>query len=231
MRRRVGPEVSATPLLRMIESPCAPRSSPSRRRPRAFSGKTLAAFCALFCFFLASFAFALPPQRLLLEKVTANAGSGVLTLNLSLTVDNEDGLRDMLKDGAVLELLASVVVERERSWWANAEVASRDFSSIIRHDPLSRDFLVTLPADEEPTELRDRNLTRLLHNSWRKLVLYVVPVQRLEEEEIGEEAVVNLTLSLHHTEVPPWLEKSLVFWSSEVVPKEKRTLKVPLPVK
>lgn len=202
----------------------------SDRRTRTFGGKTFVSFCLLFLILSISAAFALPPQRLVVEKFTADTRNGILTLNLSLTVDNEDGLRDMLKDGAVLELLASVAVERERSWWANAEVASRDFSSIIRHDPLSRDFLVSLPSEEEPTELRDRNLTRLLHNSWRKLALHVTTVQLLEQEEIGEEAVVTLTISLQHTDVPPWLEKSLIFWSSQVVPTEKRTLKVPLPV-
>lgn len=148
------------------------------------------------------------------------------TLSLSLTVDDEDGLRDMLKDGAVLELLAAVSVERHRSWWANAEIVNLGYSSILRHDPLSRDFIVTIPSPDGIDELRDRNLTRLLHNSWRKLTLRIMPVERIEAGDPDDEYILLLTVTLQHTEVPPWLEKSLIFWSSQVVPQEKRSIPI-----
>lgn len=153
----------------------------------------------------------------------------MLTLGLSLTVDNEDGLRDLLKDGAVLELVIDVSVERERSWWGNAEAAAVEYASTIRHDPLSRDFLVSVPARDGKKEFRDRNLTRLLHASWRKLVLPVAPLKELQRNEPADAYLVTIGFSLHHTEVPPWLEKTIVFWSTDVVPREKQTIRFNMP--
>jgi hypothetical protein len=191
--------------------------------------RSAACFCLLLAFFCALPAFALPPQRLLLEPPLAAAENGVLTLSLSLTVDHEDGLRDLLKDGAVLELAISVTVERERSWWSNAEAADVAFSSVLRHDPLSRDFLVTVPAPDGDRELRDKNLTRLLFASWRKLSLPIISLETLRRNEDADEYAIAVSIGLHHTEVPPWLEKTLVFWSADVVPAEKRTVHFTMP--
>ena len=174
-------------------------------------------------------AMALPPQKLMLAPPATSLRGGDIFLNLSLTVDNEDGLRDLLKDGAVLQLGITVTVSRKRSWWSNVELAHREYRSVIRHDPLSREFVLELPSDSEEKTLRDKNLTRLLHASWRKLSLYVAPLRALRAEGSGEEFVIAFEASLQHTEVPPWLEKSSIFWSSDVVPPEKRELPFRLP--
>ena len=89
--------------------------------------------------------------------------------------------------------------------------------------------MLELPSDGEEKTLRDKNLTRLLHASWRKLSLYVAPLRTLRAEGSGEEFVIACEVSLQHTEVPPWLEKSSIFWSSDVVPPEKRELPFRLP--
>lgn len=195
--------------------------------PPSGRGLLFAAPCLLLLgvfLFLSLPAHASPPQKLLLAPPATSVLNSELFLNLSLTVDDEDGLRDLLKDGAVLRLGLSVAMNRKRSWWTNAEVVSREYHSIIRHDPLTRDFVVTLPASDGEKTLRDKNLTRLLHASWRKLSLLVAPLQVLYAQGEKEEFLISFTLSLQHTEVPPWLEKSFIFWSSDVVPQEKRTL-------
>lgn len=200
-----------------------------RRANRRAAGILRLLFVILF-FFFHSQAVAVPPQKLLLAPPSAAFQNGWLIVSLSLTVDNEDGLRDLLKDGAVLELGISAAVEEERSWWANNTLAARDFSSFIRHDPLSREFQVALPQDDAPQEFRDRNLTRLIFATWRELKLKIASLEQLRlESGDADEAVIVLTISLKHAEVPPWLEKSGVFWSSDVVPQEKRTLRIPLP--
>lgn len=185
--------------------------------------------CAL-CVLFALPAQALPPQRLLwLKPPEVSLEGGMLTLQLSLSVDNEDGLRDLLKDGAVLELRIVASVERERSWWSNAEAVTRTFSSQIRHDPLSRDFITSLPTLNGTKELRDRNLTRLLYASWKELDLPVALLADVLRAEEAENYALSLIISLQHTDVPPWLEKTLVFWSKDVVPEEKRTLHFTVP--
>jgi hypothetical protein len=202
----------------------APQLSFFLRRP-FFPGSGFSVFASLFLVLLLTCpAFALPPQKLLLDPPVPKAEHGVLTVNLSLTVDSEDGLRDLLKDGAVLELLIDVTVERERFLWSNAEAAAVTFTSVIHHDPLSRDFVVSVPTRDGEKELRDRNLTRLLHASWRRLSLPIASLENLRRNENADEYAITLVIDLRHTDVPPWLEKTLVFWSADVVSQEKRTV-------
>jgi hypothetical protein len=142
-----------------------------------------------------------------------------LTAEISIAVDNEASLRDLLKDGAILELEIQASVERLRSLLGNAELSRQTRVSLLRHDPLSREFLLTVPGAEDDTELRDRNLTRLLYAGWKKLALPLVPLKALRDEGEDEEFAVRLDIALRHADVPPWLQKNIVFWSSEVAPQ------------
>lgn len=192
-----------------------------------FLASTLSLIFSFFFFFTPS-ALALPPTRLLINSPALSFQDGVLQFTLSITVDDEEGLREIMKDGAVLELMTTVDVERERSWWANAKVFSRVYSSILQHDPLSRDFIVTFPEKDGERELRDRNLTRLLYESWKKLSFPILPAAALTRQE-NEAYHLHFTITLRHIGVPPWLEKNLFFWSPEVVPPENGALPIPPP--
>lgn len=172
---------------------------------------------------------ALPPQHFVITPPNVSVTNNSLYLNLSLTVDSEDGLRDLLKDGAVLRLGISIELAGKRSWWVNDKIVERQYASVLRHDPLTRDFILSLPALDGDKSIRDKNLTRLLHSSWRALSLPVTPLQTIYDAQSGQDFEISLQLSLQHTEVPPWLEKSFVFWSSDVVPQEKLTLSWSLP--
>lgn len=153
----------------------------------------------------------------------------MLSVALSLNVDNEDGLRDMLKDGAVLALSIATTLERKRSWWSNEVIASTEFVSTILHDPLTRDFIVLIPEEQDRKQIRDKNLTRLLHTTWQTLSLPVLSLTDLLLQEQEAEYSLILDISLQHTEVPPWLENNLMFWSSKVVPSEKIVLPFHMP--
>lgn len=220
------------------------RSASSLFSP-GFSGRPvlLKACFLLAClavFLLHSPAHALPPKQFVFTTPAARLVADTVRVDLSITVDNEEGLRDMLKDGAVLELAIDLTLERKRSLWANAEVAARRYVSVLRHDPLTREFLLTLPgngngqfsetepdgetppAEEVPgngktREIRDKNLTRLLNAGWRALSLPLAPMQDIQAENGDADYEILINISLEHIEVPPWLEKS-VLWSSSVVP-------------
>lgn len=199
-------------------------------RPGRLSGFLPAVLVFFSILLFSPCARALPPTQLLIDRPALHYNEGALVLSLSVSVNDEEGLRDMLKDGAVLELTTTVGVERERSWWANAEEFTYSFSSVLRHDPLSRDFIATLPLEDGEKELRDRNLTRLLHESWKKLSFPVISLATLQQAANGESSfLLRYTVTLRHIEVPPWLEKSLVFWSAEVVPPEQGDLPITLP--
>ncbi len=198
-------------------------------RPGGLFGFLPAVFFLFSLLLVPHTAQALPPTRLLIDRPALQYRDGVLVFSLSVSVNDEEGLRDMLKDGAVLELTTAVSIERERSWWANAEEFTYSFPSVLRHDPLSRDFIATLPLHDGERELRDRNLTRLLHESWKKLSFTVVPLETLWSTGEENTFLLNYTVTLRHIEVPPWLEKSLVFWSAEVTPPEQGSLSITPP--
>lgn len=172
-------------------------------------------------------ALAVPPENFLLETPRIRVQDNMLVLDLSVSVDSEDGLRDLLKDGASLALNVTVTIERNSSWWKNAEISSTSYLSHLRHDPLTRDFLVTIPGTEQ--QLRDRSLIRLLHSSWRAFSLTVIPVRFLEVHGQDSAFSVTCSFSLRHTHVPPWLESNSVFWSSDIVKPEQRTVMLRLP--
>jgi hypothetical protein len=189
-----------------------PDHAHARRGPAVF-------FLLLLFQVVASPAYALPPHRLTADPPPAlRAADGDLVEELSIAVDNEPGLRDLLKDGAILELEISASVERVRSILGNADLGQKTYLSVIRHDPLSREFLLTVPDAEKSREMRDKNLSRLLHAGWKNLALPVIPLKTMRDEGEDEEFVVKLRITLQHADVPPWLRKNFVFWSSEVAP-------------
>jgi hypothetical protein len=163
-------------------------------------------------------AVAVPPQKFVIDGPKAVVAGDALSVALAVSVDDEDGLRDMLRDGAVLALTIAVELERRRTWWTNETVFSKEFVSTIWHDPLTRDFVVNLPGPEEDTQSRDKNLTRLLHATWRLLSVPVIALHAIPPEGPDAEYRILLDISLEHTEIPPWLKQSTVFWSSKVVP-------------
>lgn len=186
-------------------------------------------FGAMLGFVLAMFqahgtAEAAPPQRFVIEGPELREDAGRLTAECSVTVDDEDGLRALLKDGAVLELRIGMTVERKRSWWSNSEVSSSVFVSGLRHDPLTREFLLTMPSEGREILHRDRNLTRLLYATWRDLRLPLASLHLFESPDGPKDYLLTFNFELRHTELPPWLEKSPGFWSADVVPSEQRQL-------
>ncbi|MDR1946515.1 MAG: DUF4390 domain-containing protein [Desulfovibrio sp.] len=202
-------------------------SIPFNRHVKPCSGRgNPAAFLLipLFCM-LASSAFAVAPRRLIADPPPVlRIDDDVLTTEISIAVDNEADLLGMLKDGAILELGISASVERLRSILGNAALGRREYISVIRHDPLSREFLMSVPDADKDRELRDRNLTRLLHAGWSKLILPVISLEVLRDEGEDEKYAVNMEITLRHADVPPWLQKNFVFWSSEVAPQLNFTL-------
>ncbi|MDR0339856.1 MAG: DUF4390 domain-containing protein, partial [Desulfovibrio sp.] len=189
---------------------------------RRFAVVLLAPLLALLLPVAAS--LAVPPRGMVIESPKSHITDGYVFLDLSLSVDSEEGLRDMLKDGAVLQLTVNAVMERKRSFWSNEDLVEESFSSILRHDPLHREFIVLIPSPEGEVELRDRNLTRLIHASWRKLSLRLISLEALSVEAADDIFLIQVDISLRHTDVPPWLEKSTVFWSADVVPSESFSL-------
>ncbi len=183
-------------------------------------------FCATACLFLAVFfylfsqfpAHAAEQELVVYSAKLENTSAGMFAA-LSCSVSDEDALRDLLKDGATIELAISFDIEGKRSWWSDAELLHKTFTSKLSHDPLSREFAVTVPGATGPITLRQKNLTRLIHQSWRNLRLPLLSPAEQASLDPEREHTLRITFYMHHVEVPPWLEQSTLFWSPDVAPQ------------
>ncbi len=141
--------------------------------------------------------------------------AGKLWVSLPLSVTSEDDLSALLRERSTLELRIDTLVQKKRTLWLNKDLAEQTFTSIMRHDPLSREFKLTHPVSGQVAS--DPLLRRLLANTWKKLEL---PLADATLFEPGEDYLVEIEISLKHTELPSWLERTLVFWNKDVVNSE-----------
>ncbi len=165
--------------------------------------------------------FAVPPKYFDVMDAALATDSGVITVSLSISVDNVDGLYAMLKDGASLELLVAAKLERVRTFWTNVTLADVELVSTLQHNPLTREFSLFMPGAAAP--MLDKNLERLLAATWQKYSVFFGPVSILDGEADSEYRAV-LTLNLQHAKPPPWLAKDFMLWSKAIVEPETITL-------
>lgn len=187
---------------------------PGRRCSSSKASRRVALVLALLC------SFCFPLAATALEHFVGDAPevyfkNKTLLLHLRVSVDDEGGLRLLLRDGAILELALKVTVERKRTLWANENIATLEFSSQLKYDPLTRQYLLITPATRETVQAA--NLRSLLADTWKDLDL---PLLEAGSFVNGEDYRVDLGMSLQYTELPPWLDRSLVFWSRDVVQSE-----------
>ncbi len=161
------------------------------------------------------------PGRFVLSAFSLEYRDGMLLVSLGIGVADMEALRVMLKDGAQMELAGEIRVVRPRILLPNTTIAERRFSFFLRHDTLTRDFELRLPPPPEAPKdgggpvFRNKQLDLLLDSTLERLLGPVAPVSSFE---IGLDYRVDLSLSLRHTDVPPWLSRTLIFWSWDVVP-------------
>ncbi|MDR2502970.1 MAG: DUF4390 domain-containing protein [Deltaproteobacteria bacterium] len=169
------------------------------------------------------------PARFILERAQWVEGNGKLWLKLSLGLENEALLEELLRDGIKLELRIETRLERKRSFWFNAGMAEAEFVSSLSYDHLSGEFKMTLPGREQVQ--RGPALLRLLTEGW---LAFKLPLAELSLVEADEEYLIEADIGLVRAEMPGWLDRTLIFMSKNVVETEHitldyRTLHAPLP--
>ncbi|CAK7028588.1 MAG: hypothetical protein DELT_02682 [Desulfovibrio sp.] len=164
-------------------------------------------------------ALAVPPKYFTVENPRLEMQDGNITVKLGIGVDNPIGLFEMLKDGASVELVVNAKLERVRTLWTNVAVAELELLSSLQHNPLTREFSLYMPGVEKP--LLDKNLDRLITATWQKFEVPFGPVSILNGEEKDSEYRITLTLRLQHAKPPPWLAKSFMIWSKDILDPEK----------
>ena len=144
---------------------------------------------------------------LTLTDVSMELESRLLRLRSSLALENPTPVRQQLQDGAQMGLTCTLSLERVNTF-RNSEVASTTRLFMLRHDPLTREFVMSSGSDK----FQLRYLTPLLEQGWKDTPLELSLPGPLEPGEYR----LRLHLTLELTDIPPWMAKTLFFWSWEV---------------
>ena len=184
-------------------------------------------FCCVLPLLLLTFLCSSPvhaatPKNFSLGSPALSMSENNISLLVPVGVDSLEGLRDMLRDGAIMELSIRARITRVRSFLPDVSIMEQNFTSLVRYNPLTREFSLTAPQAEQA--IVDKNLNRLLSTTWQKLVLPLGSPDMFQAEPLGSEYLLLLNISLRHTEVPPWLTKAFLFWSWDVVTPEQLSI-------
>ena len=178
--------------------------------------------CCCAPLFTGPVAHAAAPRKLVAGEMVLEAANSQFYVNLVLGVNEEEWLKLLLKDGAVIELGIDLSMERRRSWWANSVLAEKTYTFTLHYDQLTREFQFFQSTDQKPS--RDRDLHNLLRANWGKLHLPLVPLQTVSQYGEDVEFLITAEITLRHGQTPPWLANSGLFWSSEIAPPLTLTL-------
>ena len=150
--------------------------------------------------------------KLELSSFTVEMLNDGIHVSTGIGLENGGVVRSQLRDGAVMALTCKLALERVRTLLSNEILSEESRSYQLRHDLLSREFILSSPG---LPIVRQKQFDALLASSFQHLD-FLLPLQAPLVS--GETYRVQLKVTLEHAEVPPWLEKALFFWSWEVTP-------------
>ena len=152
-------------------------------------------------------------QQLELDSFVLDTVDDKLVLRFGVSVSDLEMLKRDLREGSAINLTSTVSLSRRSSFIPRGSLVSIEGLSTLQMDPLTREFILTEPDRKAPN--RNKSLKALLDSTWSRMVL---PLCRLNTLEHDREYVVALDVTLRHADVPPWLSKTLFFWSWDVAP-------------
>lgn len=150
--------------------------------------------------------------KLVLRSFTVETLNDGVHVSTGIGMEQEAVVRSQLRDGAVMTLQCKLTLVRVRTILSNQVLAEDTRNYQLRYDLLTREFILSSPG---LPIVRQKHFDALLASAWQHLE-FVLPVKTPLQS--GETYRVELTMTLEHAEVPPWLEKALFFWSWEVTP-------------
>ena len=180
-----------------------------RRRHVTAAGLGLALFTCL----LGGMPLTCPAeQNFLLKGFSLGGTDKQLEVNLRLAVSEEHNLAYMLRDGAKMEMTCRVQFLRKRTFWSNELLAENTVSTRLAYDRLLREFVL---STEDAPPLRNESFRGLMNESWENLS---IPLDNPGGLEQDQNYLITVTADLKYTEMPPWLTRSILFWSEEIIP-------------
>ncbi len=204
------PELSSNRPSHCIHLPPAAFFQTARRGLPLTLGMTLG-LVLLVCVLSLSPRPALAEQNFLLKGFALSGTDKHLEINLRLAVSEEHNLAYMLRDGAKMEMSCQVSLLRKRTFWSNELLAETAVYHRLTYDLLLREFVLSV-ENQPPT--RNESFRRLMTQTWENLC---IPLDNPIGLTQDEDYVVKATVGLKHTEMPPWLTRSILFWSDEII--------------
>lgn len=172
----------------------------------------------VFCLLIFLCVLALQPpaclaeQNFLLKGFSLEGTDKQLEVHLRLMVSEEHNLAYMLRDGAKVEMTCHVQFLRKRTFWSNELVAENTIYTHLAYDLLLREFVLST-EDSPPT--RNESFRALMRATWEDLS---IPLENPGGLEQDQDYALKATVDLKYTEMPPWLTRSILFWSEEIIP-------------
>ncbi|GFM36052.1 DUF4390 domain-containing protein [Desulfovibrio psychrotolerans] len=152
-------------------------------------------------------------QQLKLEDFVLDNAEGQLAIRFGVGIQDKERLRVMLKEGAVITLTCEATLSDTSGMWLNTTLARQEMVSTLSFNALTREYAIAYEGS--PAVYRNANLMRLLSETWERLSLKVGQLVNLER---GREYRVDLSVRMQNDNVPPWLSKTLFFWSWDIAP-------------
>lgn len=150
-------------------------------------------------------------QSLVLNNLVVDNQAGTFTARFGVGVDGVEHVRDALQEGAVLGLNCEAALYQSKSYLPNKLVRDTTWVSVVRYDPLKKEYVLEVPGRDAA---RNQRLGQLLAGGWESVNIDLGPWESLER---GHQYSLELTISLGRIDTPNWLKRTLFFWSGDVV--------------
>lgn len=152
-------------------------------------------------------------QQLQLKDLVLDNTDGQIAIRFGLGFTELDELRLMLKEGAQLTMECDATLSEPGTLWLDTTLTQQTISSVLSFNVLTREYTITM--SNQTTQHKNNSLVKLLGDTWEKLSLNVGQLANLER---GKNYRIDLKIRAESNNIPPWLAKTLFFWSWNVAP-------------
>ena len=156
------------------------------------------------------------PGEIQLRRIRCTVAARQVAVDYQLGLKGLVPIRDQLRDGAHMTIEGGIRLFQYNLLRPNSELASQPLVWILRHDPLTREFLLADAGSADGGFHRSLHLDTLLREAWGNLHAALTPKEPFDDDETY---IIRFDLVLKYAEVPPWLKKALFFWSWELSPQ------------
>ena len=153
-----------------------------------------------------------PISEIFLHNPQISATAERVEFSYGLRVKGLVPLRDQLRDGAQVLFEGTLTLLERNLLRPNSELASLPLAWKLRHDPLTREFVM---EDQNGAVRSSPFLDTLVRDMLGSLRAEFVPEDPLEADQTY---LMKLSLILRYDKAPPWLRNAMIFWSSELSP-------------